>query len=220
MKHALTANLGWKLISLGLAFVLWAVMGRQSEMAMNVSAPVQYRNIADDLDISSDIPEHVSLEVRGPADRLTPAYLATASVALDFGSLHSPGEYTFNIDGRNTRLPLGIALARAVPSQIRVRFERSVMREIPVHPRFFGTPPDGYRLALCRLHPQTIEIRGPESHVAPLDSVQTDPIDLTGVVGERNGRVHTYLGDPQIQVVGHETVEYTLTMQKGAGRQR
>ena len=220
MRRALTANLGWKLLSLGLAFVLWAVMGRQSEMAMNVSAPVQYRNIADDLDISSDIPEHVSLEVRGPADRLTPAYLANASVALDFAPLHSPGEYTFNIDARDTRLPLGITLARAVPSQIRVRFERSVTREVPVRARFFGTPPEGYRLELCRLHPQTVEVRGPESHVAPLDSVQTDPIDLTGVVGERAGRVHTYLGDPQIQVVGHETVEYTVTMQKGGGRQR
>lgn len=215
----LTANLGWKLLSLLLAFVLWALMGRQSEMAMTVPAPVQYRNIAEDLDISSDIPERISLEVRGPADRLTPSYLASASVALDFAHLHSPGEYTFNIDTHNTRLPLGIAFARAVPSQIRVRFERSVTRQVPVRARFFGTPPDGYRLALCRLDPQTIEVRGPESHVVPLDSVQTDPIDLTGVVGQRAGRVHTYLGDPQIQVVGQGSVEYTLSMSKG-GRQR
>jgi YbbR domain-containing protein len=215
MRRALTANFGWKLLSLGLAFVLWALMGRQSEMAMTVSAPVQYRNIADDLDISSDIPERVSLEVRGPADRLTPSYLANASVALDFAHLHSPGEYTFNLDTHNTRLPLGIAFERAVPSQIRVRFERSVTREVPVRARFFGTPPEGYRLALCRLDPQTITIRGPESHVVPLESVQTDPIDLTGLVAEHTGRIHAYLGDPQIQVVGHGTVEYKLTMQKG-----
>ncbi len=215
MKHVLTANLGWKLLSLGIAFVLWAVMGRQSEMATTISVPVQYRNIADDLDLSSDVPEQVKLEVRGPADRLNPAYLSTASVALDFGHQVTPGEHTFNVDNRNTRLPLGITFARAVPSQIRVRFERRVTREIPVRARFAGTPPEGYRMALCVLKPQIIRIRGPESHVVPLESVQTDPIDLNGVVGERAGRIHAYVGDPQIQVVGQGTVEYKLTLQKG-----
>jgi len=218
LKRALTANLGWKLLSIGLAFALWAVMGRQSEMQMRVSAPVQYKNISDDLDISSDIPEHVSLEVRGPADRLTPAYLTNARVELDFGHVSSPGEHTFDIDVRNTKLPLGIALTRAVPSQIRIRFDRSVTRDIPVRARFFGSPPDGYRLSECTLNPQSIRIRGPESHVSSLDSVQTDPIDLDGVVGEHAGRVHAYVGDPQIQIVGAGAVEYRVIMQKG-GRQ-
>jgi len=215
VKRALTANWPWKLLSLGIAFVLWAVLGRQSEMAMTISAPVQYRNIADDVDISSEIPDHVHLEVRGPADRLTESYLSTASVALDFGHFTSPGERTFNIDGHNVKLPLGIVFARAVPSQIRVRFDRRITRDIPVRPRFYGTPPDGYRLAQIHLEPQSIRIRGPESHVAHLDSVQTDPIDLSGIVGEHAGRVPTYIGDPQVQVVGQGTVDYKLTMTKG-----
>jgi YbbR domain-containing protein len=215
MRSALTANLGWKLMSVGLAFVLWAIMGRQSEMQMNVSAPVQYKNIPDDLEISSDIPERVNLDVRGPADRLTPTYLANASVELDFAAMHQPGEFTFNIGNNNTRLPLGIFLNRAVPSQIRVRFDRTVTRDVPVRARFYGTPSEGYHLSECILQPPVIHLRGPESHLTPLQEVQTDPIDLGGVIGHHVGRVHVYVGDPQVRVVGPGQIDYELTMEKG-----
>jgi YbbR domain-containing protein len=215
MRRALTANLGWKLLSVGLAFVLWAIMGRQSEMEMNVSAPVQYKNIPDDLEISSEIPEHVSLDIRGPADRLTPAYLANASVELDFGAMHTPGERTFNIDSHDTRLPLGILLTRAVPSQIRVRFDRTATRDVPLRARFYGSPPDGYHVAECILQPPVIHLRGPESHVDAITEVQTDPIDVHDIIGRHVGRVHAYVGDPQVRVVGQEYIDYELTMEKG-----
>jgi YbbR domain-containing protein len=191
------------------------MMGRQSEMEMNVSAPVQYKNIPDDLEISSEIPERVSLEVRGPADRLTPAYLANASVELDFGALHVPGERTFNIDGHDTRLPLGIVLTRAVPSQIRVRFDRIAMRDVPVRARFVGSPPDGYHISECILQPSVIHLRGPESHVLSINEVQTDPIDVHDIIGKHVGRVHAYVGDPQVRVVGQGYIDYELSMEKG-----
>lgn len=214
MRRALTANFGWKLLSVGIAFVLWAIMGRQSEMEMNVSAPVQYRNIPDDLEISSEIPERVNLEIRGPSDRLTSAYLSTASVELDFSALHAPGERTFNIDARHTRLPLGISLTRAVPSQIRLRFDRTVSRDVQVRARFYGTPPEGYRIAECILQPSIVHLRGPESHVMPIQEVQTDPIDLGGLIGRHVGRIHAYVGDPQVRLVGQEQIEYQVTMEK------
>jgi hypothetical protein len=45
-------------------------------------------------------------------------------------------------------------------------------------------------------------------------SLQTDPIDLSGIVGERAGLVHVWTGDPQVQPAAKSTVAYKVIVQK------
>ena len=214
MRRALTQNLGWKLLSGLLAFVLWATVGRDAETATSVASRVQYKNLANDLDISSGMPEEVTLELRGPSRRLQQDNLASVNVVLDFSHVQGPGERTFNISANNTNLPIGVEFARAIPAQVRLHFDHILSRDVPVEPRYFGAPPAGYEILRGELHPPTMLIRGPESHVAGVTSLQTDPIDLTGVVGERDGQVHVWTGDPQVQPADKSTVAYKVFVQK------
>jgi YbbR domain-containing protein len=212
MRRILTNNLGWKLLSLLLAFALWATIGRDPETATSVAARVQYKNLADHLDISSGLPDEVTLELRGPSRRLQQANQST--VILDFAHVLGPGERTFDITASNTSLPMGVAFSRAIPAQIRLRFDRILGRDVPVEARFSGAPPDGYQLLRTELQPPTLRVRGPESHVAGVASLLTDPIDLTGIVGERAGRVHVWTGDPQVQPAAQTAVSYKVIVQK------
>lgn len=214
MRRILTQNLGWKLLSLLIAFALWLTLGRDPETATSLVARVHYMNLAGDLDISSGMPGEVTLELRGPSRRLQQANPASVNVILDFANVQGPGERTFNITAKDANLPLGVTFSRAVPAQIRVRFDRILTRDVPVEVRFSGAPPAGYEVLRADLQPATLRVSGPESHVAGVATLQADPIDLTGIVGERSGRVHVFTGDPQVQLVSQSGVSYKVSVQK------
>lgn len=214
MIRYLTRNFGWKIFSLFLAILMWFALAQEPEIATALSAPVQYKSMPDDLDISSDAVERVHLEVRGPSNRLSGRNLEDAVVLLDLSGVHAPGERTFTVTQWNTRLPMGVAFYRAVPSQIRLHFERLITRDVPVQPRYAGPPPDGYRIASYSVQPSRLRVTGPESHIQRIESVQTDPIDLSGVVSQSEQRVHAYVSDPQVRLQSSPQVKYHVRLEK------
>ncbi len=214
MKRFLTENLAWKLLSILLSFLLWVVVAREPELATSISAPILFRNIPKDLDLASDVPERVQLEVRGPAPRLTPASLSQAAVVLDLSDLQ-PGEQTFTIHDRNIRqLPIGVMFFRAVPSQVSMRFERLISKDVPIEPAYERSPPEGYSVTSYRFDPPKVRIRGPESRVRNIDYVKTDPIDISGIVSEASRRAHVRVGDPQVHLESSPQVQCVVTLQK------
>jgi hypothetical protein len=210
----LTKNLGWKFLSLALAVLLWYAIVGEPELATSVAAPILFRNIPADLEISSDVPDRIHLEVRGPSGKLRAANLADMSVVLDLASVRQPGERTFTIQQWNVSLPRGVVLSRAVPAQIRARFENSVSREVPVRTRYTAQVPAGYRIAHQQMEPPTVRIVGPESRVAHVEAVQTDPIDLSGVVGESWFEVHLYVTEPQVRLASAPTARVRVVLDR------
>ena len=225
MRKLLFANLRWKLISLAIAILLWFVIAHEPELATSLSAPIQYQNLPADLDISSDLPGHVLLEVRGPSSQLRPANLSRVAVVLDMSRVHGPGEVTFDISGHDTNLPMGVAFYRSVPSQIRIKFEHLESREVPVIPRYSNPPPAGYQVTETSIDPPAVSIIGPESRVEAQNAVHTDPIDLSSVVDRATLHVHIYVGDPQLRLEGPTSVTYNVVLgkivtQKQKGKRR
>ncbi len=214
MLGRLTRNLGWKFLSMALAVVLWYAVVGEPELATSVSAPVEYKNIPADLEMSSDVLDRVRLEVRGPSGKLHAADLANMEVVLDLATVHQPGERTFTIQQWNVNLPSGVILSRAVPAQVRVRFEHRVSREVPIRVRYSAQPQVGYRIARQQVQPSTVRIVGPESRVTLIETVQTDPIDVSSVVGEARFEVHTYVADSQVRLASPPVVRVTVTLEK------
>jgi YbbR domain-containing protein len=198
LKAIFTRNLGWKLLSLAIAFVLWILVAREPELATSVSIPIEFKNLPDDLDISSTVPERIHIEIRGPSGRLSRDYLTNLAAVLDLKGAQ-PGERTFTL-GDNLNLPVGVAFYRAVPSQLTLRFDRLLARDVPIAARYATTPPDGYSVNTMAISPSKIRLRGPGDHVQQIRQVLTDPIDLSGVVGQADFRVHVNVGDPQVRL--------------------
>ncbi|MCX6636212.1 MAG: CdaR family protein [Acidobacteria bacterium] len=214
MLGRLTRNLGWKFLSLALAILLWYAIVGEPELATSVSAPIEYKNLPADLEMSSDVLDRVHLEVRGPSSQLHTTDLGNMSVVLDLESVHRPGERTFTIQQWNVNLPSGVILSRAVPAQVRVRFENRVSRKVPVRVRYSAQPPAGYRIAGQQVEPSTVRVIGPESRVNHIEAVQTDPIDLSNVVGESSFEVHTYVADSQVRLDSSPVVRVKVLLEK------
>lgn len=214
MKGLLLYNLGWKLLSIALATLLWFLVAREPEVATSISVPVEFKNIPDDLDISSDIPERVHIDIRGSSGRLQRDNLANAAVVLDLSSVTGPGERTFTLSDSNLRLPVGVSFYRAIPSQITMRFERLMSKTVRIRPKYSTGPPDGYVVVSSSFDPPTARIVGPESHVQPIEYVTTDPIDLSGIVGKKEIPVHVHVGDPQVRLRSDPKVNLRVVLQK------
>ena len=213
MTGFFTKNIGWKLISLGAAVVLWISVASEPEMATLHSVPVEYKGVPDDLEISSNFIESVVLELRGPSGRLRDMRDTRPAVVLDFSSVHQPGERTFSIDPGNVNLPRGIQLVRALPAQLQFRFEHRTVREVPVDAQL-SAPHEGYGVMSYDVIPPKLTIAGPKTSVERTNSVKTDLIDISSVISSRQFRVNTYLAERQVRFQSPSQVIVRVVVKK------
>lgn len=211
----ITHNWGVKLLSLAVAVLLWMATVGEPDAATAVGVPIQYRNLPQNLEFSSELVQSAYIEVRGSSGRLTG--LSNAVVMLDMAGQTRPGERTFSILEENVKLPPGVQFVRAVPSQIRVKLEYQVSRSVPVVVRYAAVAPEGYRIAKQDVSPQLAKIMGPASRVQAIDRVQTDPIEVASIDVEQTFHVQAFAGDQQVRVDRNDqmiTVKVTLEKNK------
>ena len=213
MLGILTNNLGWKLLSLAAAVAIWMSVASEPELATLSTVPVEYKGAPDDLEISSDVLQNVTVETRGPAGRLRDMRDARSAVVLDLSSVHQPGTRTFDIDARNVSLPRGISLVRVIPAQLSFTFEHRLARDIPVEVRF-ATPHPGYAVVSAQSFPPRLRIVGPESAVRRTQSLATDPVDISEVVSDAQYRVNTYLPERLVRFQGSSHVTVHVEVKK------
>jgi YbbR domain-containing protein len=205
----LVKNIGWRLASLAIAYGIWMSVATEPEMATIVSAPVQYRDTKNNLEISSALVDRVELETRGPSGLLRNLSNSRTVVILDFSDVKDPGQRTFTITRSQTNLPQGVELLRATPAQIRLTFEKRMQKTVPVHVRFLSSLPDGRIMKGFQVDPPNKDIFGPASQVERISAVETDSIDLSSL-NPANPQVKVavfvpepkvrFLKDPQVTV--------------------
>jgi len=219
MIRAVVHNLGWKLLSLALAVLLWLTFASAPEAATSLGVPVEFQHVPAGLEIVSNLPERVQVQVQGAASKLDASNLSAIAVVLNLSDVRSAGQRTFTIDSHNVRLPLGVRLVRAVPGQLRVEFERRASREVPVRVRFSGPPPHGYHVRHFEVHPAELTVLGPESRVGQVEYAETDPVELPPKAGATEHRVNGFVREPQVRFATPPLVRVKVVLE-AAGAER
>lgn len=210
----LIENFWWKLASLLIAVTIWALVASEPELATFATVRLEYRNLPEDLEIGSEPVTSITLELRGPSGELRGlGESARPAVVLDMSGVQ-PGERTFTIGNGNVRLARGVRLVRAVPSEVRLNFERRAEREVKVVPRFTEGGQNDYAIARYRVEPRTLRIAGPASHVARVSAAVTDPVNVGSAVGAAEFRVNAFVEDPYVRFLDSPQVAVTITMRK------
>ena len=70
IPNLLFQNFGWKLLSLAIAVVIWALVATEPELATFANVRLEYKNLPDGLEISSEPVSSVMLELKGPSGAL------------------------------------------------------------------------------------------------------------------------------------------------------
>jgi hypothetical protein len=210
----LTHNFVWKLASLAVALVLWFFVAGEPELVAIQSIPVLYRNLPPALLLLSDAPDQVRAELRGPSGRLTRATLSDAFAAVDLAGVAGAGDRTFTLSAQEFSLPQGVRFVRAVPSQVRLRFDRILLKTVPVELQLKGHLPAGYVIAAQNIQPRTLNISGPESSVSAIQAAETDPLDLSTLTGTTEAKVNAFVSEPRAQFESAPVVTVQLVIEK------
>jgi hypothetical protein len=211
-----TENFGWKVLALAIAVALWALVASEPELSAFVTVPLAYKNLPQDLEISAEPVNSISLELRGPSGELRSLGEAGGlrpAVIIDMAGVEQ-GERTYPIGDGNVKLARGVRLVRAIPSEARFEFERRRSRIVDVVPRFGGDGMNGYQVDHFTVEPRQLEVVGPASRVARISSVVTDRVDVSSVVGASEFHVNAFVDDPYVRFSGSPQVTVAVTMKK------
>jgi YbbR domain-containing protein len=214
MKSFFTYHIGWKLLSLAAAVLIWISVATEPELATFVAAHVEFKNLSPGVEIDSDVVDTVNLEVRGPSEALRlPELPRRAAVILDMADVE-PGQRTFTVDSGDVRLPRGVELVRAIPGQIRIVFEPGATRSVPVEVRFADGLPEDLQVIETTAEPSALAITGPASRVTRVASVQTDPLTLKPEAGTNTYRLEAYVNDARVRFQDAPQVTVKVTVGK------
>jgi YbbR domain-containing protein len=214
LRQFLTRNLGLKLLSLTAAVTLWAYTAMQPRMERGFNVAIEYVNVPPNLELNPDQAERVTMILHGPRDRLDELAESGLSAEVDFSNIYSSGEHTFNVQDLRMHLPLNVQFVRAVPSQLKLMLENRIRREVAVQPRFVGGFQPGYSLGSFTVDPPRLVIVGPESRMALVDQVTTDPIDLSGEIGSKRFQATAYVPDPYLRFEGPSSVTIEVNIRR------
>ena len=120
IRRLIFGNWGLKLLSLGIAVLLWAAYTAEPMAEIGYQVPLEFHNLSSDLEISGDVPAQVYVRVRGRSAllrRLTPADLA---VSVDLAGKPA-GETTLQLNSSQFEIPYGANVVRISPAQLRLR---------------------------------------------------------------------------------------------------
>ena len=209
-------NLGLKLISLALTVGLWLAVARDPVAEVAVDVPIEFHNIPENLEISSENIPRAEIRLRGPgriAHRLQPS---DVTAAIDLNGL-KPGERTFDLTAQQIQHPRDLEVVQVVPSQFHLAFDTRLTRQVAIHPRVVGSFAAGYSIERIVVEPPTIAISGPKQRVEAVEAAITDPLDVSGTMDRATFTRHAYVSDPLVQVANPKPVRVTVIMERTPG---
>jgi diadenylate cyclase len=209
-------NLSLKLISLALAVGLWLAVMRDPVAEVALEVPIEFHNIPQNLEISSETVPRAEIRVRGPQRIISRLRASDLHAQIELADMR-PGDHTFDLTAQQISKPSELEVAQVVPSQFHLSFDTRLTRQVPVHPRVVGRFASGYTLGHIIAEPSTILISGPQQHVEAVEAAITDPVDVSGAIDRMTLVRHAYVSDPLVQVNSPNPVHVTVIMEKTSG---
>jgi len=187
-------NFGIKVLSIGLAALLWGLVAGQHEAERSLRVPLEYRNIPAELELLGEPASLVDVRVRGSSGVLGELRGADLVAVLDLRTAR-PGRRLFHLLPGDIAVPTGVKVLQATPSTLSLTFEASSVRTVPVVPDIDGEPAQGFVVGRVTTVPPTVEVMGPVSAVQQITEATTEPVDVTGATGSVRDTVTIGLPD-------------------------
>jgi YbbR domain-containing protein len=192
-------HLGLKLLSVGLALLLWFVISGDETVERGLRVPLELQQFPQGLELQSEPPALVDIRVRGSSDTLSRVGPGDIVAVLDLHTAR-PGRRLFQLTPEQMRTPFGVEVMQVAPASIALVFENSAAKRVPVVPSVEGDPAPGYVRGAWTSDPAMVEITGPESAVKETTEALTEPISIAGATADVTGSVTLGVLDPALRV--------------------
>ena len=180
MRQALTRNWELKVLSLvaACAIWVWVVTGERSQLV--VPAALEYTGLAGDLILVGDPAESVDLHLLVPRWAEAQLTRSTLRVQADLSRLRE-GEDVVHLTEQSVQAPSGITVTRIAPRRLRVSLASVAEDTVRVVAQIRGVPAAGHAVTRVVVEPSKIPVKGPRSAIARQGTIETVPIDVSGI---------------------------------------
>lgn len=174
-----TTNLGTKLVSVGVAIVLWVVVMGSRTVEATKEVPVEIVT-PPDLVPSNEVPDRIAYRLSGPKALLsTELDRRYEPIRINLSGAKA-GLVTYRIFSDSIHVPIGVKVLAVNPNAILVKLEPVHHKEVLLRPVLVGQPGDGFHVVGSVVRPLAIRIKGAETRVDAIHEISTSPIDVTG----------------------------------------
>ena len=186
IRAAFFENLGLKALSLGVAIALYAfIHGADNDLrTLPINVVAAMPPPSANRQLLTQLPNEVSITLRGSRTQLdTLRTDDLGSIRLD---LKSGRESTIELDPDTIpsmiNIPVGLAVEQVIPSQIKVRWDDVVSRQIPVQVARAGDPAPGFQMkGTIVIEPTEVTAKGPRSVVDVMQFAQSARFDVSAL---------------------------------------
>jgi YbbR domain-containing protein len=192
-------HLGLKVLSAGLALMLWMVVSGEETVERGVRVPLELQQFPAGLELRDDAPSTVDVRVRGASGALSRVSPGDIVAVLDLRGARA-GRRLFHLTPEQVRTPFGVEVVQVTPPTVAMVFEVSASRQVPVAPAVDGKPAPGYVIGTVTTDPETVDVVGPESAVKRVTEAITEPVSVAGARDRVTERVTVGFLDPSLRL--------------------
>jgi len=169
------------IISIAFSVIIWGTISLSEEYYANVNVPLQVVGFPDGFSIGSDIPESITIKLRGIGWKLFAVNIGK-DVAYNISVKGDSGFIQIKLMDHltdNRWMLSELDIIDIVPNSLAFSIERRVKKKLPIVADLNLDYKAGYGLAkLVVLEPDSIVIDGPQSVVSSLTEIKTKEIKL------------------------------------------
>ncbi len=194
-----------RLISLGLAIVLWYFVGGEDIVNKSVMVPVEVINLPGDLVISNQFKKVIDVSVSGPRSLVLNMEKGSINRQIDLARA-KPGTMVLENSNDSIAVPRGVKVVRIQPRSVILSLDKLIQKQFSVNPVTTGTLAPGYVLNGIRMEPDAISITGPRTVLEKFDVLRTREIDIQGLKKSTEIQVPLELDPVIVDLIGATTI--------------
>ncbi|MCO5141675.1 MAG: CdaR family protein [Oligoflexia bacterium] len=189
-------NLGWKILSFVVAFVIWFIVMSSNAIEMTKEVNLELA-LPNELVVSNEIPKIVSFRLSGSKFFLRTVANSLDNLKIDLTNAKAGPTY-YRIEKDSLHLPIGVKVLSISPSTINPVLSPVDRRSVPVDVITRNSVPNGYRVVKIQATPKNVRIKGPKNVVEKISVIKSQAIDLTDIPASLKWDIPLATGHPNI----------------------
>ena len=207
------SNLMPKAALLIIVTAFWVLITSRQGQITTLSAPVRLHSVPDELVVVKSIPEEVEVQLKSFTSLTPVSAKLNLAANVDLSGVRD-GQTTVRIKNSDFSLPSGVVISSVTPSSVKVATEKKVRKKVPVRVVLRGKLPSGLEGYVVVVDPAVVEVEGPSSQVARIESAGTEDVDAGRLLKGKEYRKTLLLPSDKVTVIREEPVTVKLIPRK------
>jgi YbbR domain-containing protein len=202
-------HLGLKSLSVAVALGLWFIVAGERTVERSLRVPLELTAPPEHLELVEGPPGTVDVRVRGASGLLSTLSAGDVIAMVDLSTARVGLKYVY-LTPSQIQAPFDVEVVAVTPPTVKLRFEQSTTKTVPVVPVVEGEPAPGYVAGAVSVEPTTVQVAGPESAVQRLKEATTEPVSVSGRRSQVREVVTIGLSDSSLRLTTPVTATITV----------